>query len=98
MPIRIGQRSRTRRVELCDVFLCEIPSDRAEVFLQLFFVAGSDDDARHRWSLQQPVQCHLRDGFARVFGDQIERIYNAVQQFIRDLWSDVDGDLTVQSA
>src|SRR5882724_1999496 len=82
MPVGIGQRGRTRGVQLRDLFRRQVPTDGTEILARLFLVARADDDIRNSRSLQQPVQGDLRHALAGFLGDPVERIDDAVEVFL----------------
>jgi hypothetical protein len=48
----------------------------------LQLVAGSDDHARYRGPLQQPVQSDLRHGLAGLLVDLVQRIDNLIEKVV----------------
>ena len=97
MPVRIRPRRRACSVERGDLLGRQRPPDRAEILSQLFFVARADDHRRHRRPLQHPVQRDLRNGLARLPGDLVQRIDDAVEKFVRDRRAEVHRELRLEA-
>ena len=64
MPVGIGFGRLADNIKTLDLFCRKFPLHRTEVLAELFFRAGSDDEAAYRRALQQPVQSYLSHGLS----------------------------------
>src|SRR5580693_7780366 len=85
MPVGVDGGDFAGLVELRDLLSCEVPARSGQVLTELLFVARANNDRRHGWALQKPVQCDLGEGLARLLRNCIERVDYFVQVFVRDL-------------
>ena len=85
MPIGIDGRDVTGAIQLHHMLRSQIPSRRREILPQLLLVACSDDYARNRRPLQQPIQCNLWHALASFFCDLIQRVDHFMQIIILNL-------------
>ena len=83
--VRVGQRARAGGIQPGDLLGGERPADRLQVLPKLLFVARTDNHARHRRSLQQPVERNLRHRFSGLARHRIERVHHVEQVGILDL-------------
>lgn len=98
VPIGISCRAFAGLVQLCNLSGCETPTDGAQILPKLFLVARANDERRDGGTLEQPVQCDLRDGLAGFVGDVIDDIHDFEQIFVVNLWTDLAGGLMIEAA
>ena len=98
MPVRIRRRTLASVVEFFDLFGGELPTGRAEILSQLFFIPRADDDRRDRRTTQDPIERDLRDSLARFFCDRIECIDDVGEIFVINRRPDVEILLALQAA
>ena len=68
----LALRHGTRIIQFLHLRCVERPSGCADIAAKLLFVARADDDGRHRRTLREPVDGHLRDCPAGLSGDVLE--------------------------
>jgi hypothetical protein len=65
---------------------------------ELLFVAGADDDSGNTRTLEQPVECNLRDSFSGLGGNGVESVNDLVEVVVVRRWTRIRRLLGVEAA
>src|SRR6202050_2325650 len=82
MPVGVRQSYFAGGVQFGYLGRREAPAYGAEILAELLFIARAHDYVRHGGPLQQPVQRDLRDAFAGLLGDAVDRIHYIIYMLV----------------